>query len=466
MKTVGNQTAYGLYGNGTDLTSTVRVLVGDSISLSGKWFSSGLVYVRWDGFNVVGTVTSDQWLSANIIGSTATGVNGTFSTSVTIPKCNAGAHFLAVEDSQARVIVEIFVSSATLQLVPPSGPGGAYVQFTGSGYPASTQVTLSYQDPTYGTWNAWASTTSDVNGNIAFSCQMPDLKQGSYNGDNLNATATYSTISFRSDVYNVSYGYVNYYEYYRGLTQIGNTVATGIFGNGTDLSSSVSPRPGDSLTISGKWFYPGIVYIRFDGTAVVGTVTADQWKSAQILSSTTASATTGALSTTVTIPTASGGSHFIAIDDSQTLMIYIINVIAAVIPTPSSTPTPVPTTVPTSTPTPTPLPASTPTPTTGPTSTPTQTNAPTSTPTPTTLPNSTPTPTAVQTSTPTPTTGPTSTPPPTTMPTSTPTSTTNQSGGNVPSQSWEIYAILGIIIIVIAVPIAVFTLKRNHSKAK
>ena len=352
LKTVGNQTANGLYGNGTDLTSTVRLLVGDSISLSGKWFSSGLVYVRWDGFNVVGTVTGDQWTVANIIGSTATGINGTFSTSVTIPTCGAGPHYLAIEDSQTRIAIKIFVCSATLQLTPPSGPGGATVQFTGSSYPVSSPVTLSYQDPTYGTWNAWASTTSDANGNIAFSCQMPDLKKGSFNGDSGSVNGSYSTISFRSELNNVSYGFVNYNENYRGLTQIGSRFATGVFGNGTDVSSIVNPHPGDSLTISGKWFYPGIVYIRFDGIAVVGTVTGDQWKNAQILGSTTASATTGTFSTAVTIPTANKGSHFIAIDDSQTLMIYIINVSASVNPSSSPTATPIPSTGPSPTPSP------------------------------------------------------------------------------------------------------------------
>ncbi len=59
---------------------------GDTISLSGKWFHPGIVYIRWDSANVVGTVTSSEWLNANIIGSTATNSNGSFSTTVTFPK--------------------------------------------------------------------------------------------------------------------------------------------------------------------------------------------------------------------------------------------------------------------------------------------------------------------------------------------------------------------------------------------
>jgi hypothetical protein len=149
LKTVGNMTANGLYGNGTNLVSQVKVKVGDAIGLSGKWFNPGPIYVRWDGVSVVGTVSSSEWLNANIIGTSATNATGYFSTSVTIPSANAGEHYLAVEDSQTRVIVKIFISTASLQLSPALGPGGATVQFSGTSYPASATVDVYYLDPTY-----------------------------------------------------------------------------------------------------------------------------------------------------------------------------------------------------------------------------------------------------------------------------------------------------------------------------
>ena len=71
----------------------------------------------------------------------------------------------------------------------------------------------------------------------------------------------------------VAYSYADYTQFWRGLQQVGNQVAHGLFGNGTNLASSVSVTPGGSLVISGKWFHPGVVYVRFDGAAVVGTVT-------------------------------------------------------------------------------------------------------------------------------------------------------------------------------------------------
>jgi hypothetical protein len=349
LKTLGNQTAHGLYGNGTNLVSSVRAMVGDTISISGKWFHPGIVYVRWDSASVVGTVTSSQWQNANIIGSTATNSDGSFSTTATIPQnVEAGEHHLAVEDSQnARVIVKIFVSTASLQLSPASGPGGADVQFTGSGYPASTSIGIYYLDPSFGTWNYWTSATTDSSGTLSLNAQIPDLQKSastSYYGNS-------STISFRTQIGSVSYSYADYTQYWRGLTQVGTQFSQGLFNNGTNLASSVSVRPGDGLLIAGKWFHPGIVYVRFDGVAVVGTVTSNEWKNAQIIGTTSASST-GYFSTTVTIPTASGGDHYLSIEDSQTHIITKINVNAPVIST--TTPTPAPITNPTPTPIPTP----------------------------------------------------------------------------------------------------------------
>jgi len=355
LKTVGNTTAYGLYGNGTNLVSSVRTIVGDTIFLSGKWFNPGPIYIRWDGVNVVGTVSSSQWLNANIIGATATNATGSFSTSVVIPTANAGEHYLAVEDSQTRIIVKIFVSTASLQLSPASGPGGATVQYSGSGYPASTSVSVYYLDPAFGTWNYWASTSSDSAGRISFNAEMPDLKQSSTNGDSNFST----TLSFRTQINDIAYSYSEYIEFARGLYQVGSRTAYSLFGNGTDLSSYVSVKSGNSLFISGKWFYPGIVYVKFDGVAVVGTVTGQEWQNAQVIGSTTASQK-GSINITVTIPTASGGPHFLSIEDSQTKLITKINVTAPVIPT--VTPTPIPSTIPTTKPTnnPTPTPTSNP----------------------------------------------------------------------------------------------------------
>ncbi len=387
LKTVGNTTASGLFGNGTNLVSSVRVMPGDQIALSGQWFHPGIIYVRWDGYNVVGTVTSDEWAAANIIGSTATNTIGAFSINVTIPNAAAGEHYIAVEDSQsARVIVKIFVTIASLQLTPPSGPGGATTQFTGSNYPPSSQIDLYYLDPTFGTWNYWTTTLSDANGKINLNVEIPDLKQSSYQGEFNNYT---TTLSFKTQLGNVSLSFGDYVEFARGLQQVGNHVASGLIGNGTDLTSSVNVKPGDSLFVFGKYFHPGVVYVKFDGLSVVGTVTGDQWRNTAMVLGVTSASQTGSFQINVTIPTADGGSHYLAIEDSQTIFItqiYVLNSTNSPPPTPTPIPFPTPILTPTSTPTPTASTEPTSTPTISPTLTPTPIITPAPTPTPTPAP--------------------------------------------------------------------------------
>ena len=319
LKMVANQTATGLWGNGTNLSSTVTVVSGGSLTISGKWFHpNDVVYVRWDGAAIVGTVTGDQWRNAAIIGNSISNSAGYFFASATVPVGDAGEHYLSIEDSQTRVIIKIYMSSAYLFLSPASGPGGVSVQFSGTSYPPSTPITISYQDPTFGTWNPLGVATSNSTGAIQFSAEMPDLRRsaGSY-----DYPETTNPISFRTESQGKVYCYATYSEYSRGLKIVGGKTANGLYGNGTNLASTVIVLPGDSVTISGKWFHPNdVVYIRWDGASVVGTVTGDQWRNAAIIG-TSISDSSGSFDATAAIPAADVGQHFISVEDSQTKII-------------------------------------------------------------------------------------------------------------------------------------------------
>ncbi len=350
LSQIGNLTSYGLFGNGTNLVSSIRVKDGDSLVIEGKWFhANSPIYIRWDSTTIVDTVSSNEWLAANIINSTvASGTTGSFSTTVTIPDAQAGEHYIAVEDSETRVIFKIFMSTGSLELSPASGPGGANVQFSGSGFPAQTQIDLYYMDPYYGQYYYWQSTNSSDDGTISLNAEIPDLAQ-TYYGD-YNQT---NVISFRANANGVPYAYADYTQFARGLQQVGTRVAYYLFGNNTDLTSSVSVKPGDSLFISGKNFHPSsIVYIKLDSINVIGTIYGTEWSSAQVLGSTT-STSTGSFQTSVSIPNAAGGIHSIAVEDSQSKLIIRITVDAPT-STPSPTESPSPTTNPTTNPTPTP----------------------------------------------------------------------------------------------------------------
>lgn len=355
LKKVGNETANGLYGNGTNLASSVKVEVGDSITLSGKWFHPGdAIYARWDSVSVVGTVTSNEWLNAVILNSTISDANGYFEMNVVIPYASAGEHYLAVEDSQARVIVIILLSQGSLQISPSSGPGGASVQFTGSGYPPSESITLAYFDPPFNSWIAYDSTEADSFGNISFTSEIPDLRKALNSYD---SSEQYTTLSFRTEHNGIVYSYADYYQYWRGLKRVGSQFANGLFGNGTDFAvgnetAAVSVNSGESILISGKWFHSeSVIYIRWDGAAVVGTVTSDEWRNAVIIGSTIASAS-GSFEKTVTIPTADIGQHYVSVEDPESRVIVKVYLASSPSPTPSPEPTPTPTPAPTPTPPP------------------------------------------------------------------------------------------------------------------
>ena len=319
LKRVGNQTANGLYGNGTDLALNVNAASGDSLTIAGKWFHPGdAIYVRWDGKSVVGTVTGNQWLNAQIIGTSISDQSGSFLATATIPTADAGIHYISVEDSQTKVIIKVSVSTASLQISPASGPGGVSVGLSGLRYPPLAPVTISCFDSTFNTWIVVGSAVSDGSGKISLNVNVPDLRKSVTGFDSGEIS---NPISFRSESGGVIYCTVSYNQYARGLKRVGNQIANGLYGNGTDLSSTVRTLPGDSLTISGKWFHPGdAIYVRWDGKSIVGTVTGNQWLNAQIIGTSIADST-GSFTTSATIPTADVGSHYLSIEDSQTKVI-------------------------------------------------------------------------------------------------------------------------------------------------
>ncbi len=361
LKTVSSQTAYGLYGNGSNLVSTVKAEAGDTFTISGKWFHPGLIYVMLDSEAVEGSVTASQWNSAIQIGDTIANGQGSFETTVMIPSTiDGGEHFISVEDSENSVIIKILISSGTLQISPASGPGGASITFTGSGYPASSSVEIHYRDAQYSSWNYWTNIIANSSGQINLNVEIPDLQKLCYSGDSYNAS---SIISFRSEVEGRIFSYADYTQNARGLKQVGTNTATYLYGDNTNFASySYQVSTGNVITISGSFFHPGVVYIRWDGTAVVGTVTSDQWKTASIIGTTIANSA-GTFETTVTIPNAENGDHWVSIEDSETNLIIQLPVFnSAPQPTPTPTPSQNPTPTPTPTANPTPTPTATPTP--------------------------------------------------------------------------------------------------------
>jgi glutamyl endopeptidase len=213
-------------------------------------------------------------------------------------------------------------AGGSLEVSPSSGPGGVDVELTGSGYPPATSVTLSYYDSALDLWNVLDTVTADPSGDIAYTTEVPDLRRSGPSGDNAEM---YALVSYRSEVGGTVHGYADYSQYLRGMKTVGDQTAAGLYGNGTNLAGTVTVYPSDKLTLVGKWFHPGVIYVRWDGEAVVGTVTGEEWLDAVIIGTAVANQEEGYFETTATIPTADAGEHYLSIEDSETKLIIVVN---------------------------------------------------------------------------------------------------------------------------------------------
>ena len=85
------------------------------------------------------------------------------------------------------------------------------------------------------------------------------------------------------------------------LAQIGNSAATGLYGNNTNLAASFFVQNGGSILVCGEWFSPGNVSLLWDGVTGLGTILTNE---------------TGFFNTTVLVPTTTAGQHTLVIRDN------------------------------------------------------------------------------------------------------------------------------------------------------
>ena len=174
---------------------------------------------------------------------------------------------------------------------------------TDGDFTPSGSANLSYLNPATSKWVSIINNTLTTHrDNSAYNLTAPDLLQSNLAGDH---TAAFDTIVFRAMdngnglSCNTS---IPYSEWRRGLTRVGNAEAAGLYGNNTDLTSTVAVEVGQTLTVAGKWFNPGEVTLLWDGTTNAGTAVANA---------------TGDFSATLTVPATAGGRHNIVIRDGN-----------------------------------------------------------------------------------------------------------------------------------------------------
>ena len=192
-----------------------------------------------------------------------------------------------------NLTLTVSFAPAKLSISAPSGQALKTLTLTGVGF-SGNQANISYYDPTAQQWNPLISNIS-INTNFTYTFQAPDLKQSNSAGDN---PAGFDALIFRVEDGSNSIN-ASYIEYRRGLSQIGNQTAAGLFGSGTDLSGKVFVQNGQGLTVAGGYFKRGFVQLYWDNV-VIGNLTVDQ---------------NGFFSAATAVPATPAGKHTITVTD-------------------------------------------------------------------------------------------------------------------------------------------------------
>ena len=293
------QTNYGL-------TSSERTI--PDVSYNANPLPGFAVYSNSSWHRVGGTSAgAPQWAAIHALGRSATNANlydkaklaySSYFRDITLGS-NGGYSASTGYDLVTGLGSPLTSNFATLSVFPTSGPSEGAVTLSGIGF-LGTSANISYLNPVNSSWTAIISNLITAGGTFSYTFNAPDLLRNNLAGDNQPIS---DNILFRAQdngngrSYNTS---VPYMEWRRGLAQIGNVTATGLFGNNTDLATSVFVQNGDLVPVVGNWFNPGNISLLWDDVSNVGTTSTDS---------------TGFFNTTMLVPTTSAGPHVLTIND-------------------------------------------------------------------------------------------------------------------------------------------------------
>jgi hypothetical protein len=195
-----------------------------------------------------------------------------------------------------------FKFGTSFDLSPISGPPHGSITLSGLGFTAGSSVNISYLNPLTSSWTPIINNLATTTENFTYKTNAPDLGQNNTEGD---YQAVFDNIVFRAQdnsnnrFYNTT---VPYAEGRRGLSQISNLSANGLFGNSTYLAPTVFVQYGQSIAVSGNWFNPGTASLLWDDTVNVGSATING---------------DGYFNTTLVVPITTAGQHRLTINDGS-----------------------------------------------------------------------------------------------------------------------------------------------------
>ncbi len=183
---------------------------------------------------------------------------------------------------------------------PTSGPPNGSITLNGVGFTSGGSVNISYRNPINSSWVPLINNLPLTSSNFSYPLNATDLLQNNTAGD---SQPQFDKIFFsvidngNGHSYNTT---VPYTEWRRGLAQVGNLTASGLYGNNTDLSAKLFVQKGDLMPVVGNWFSPGNVSLLWDNVTSLGTFSTDS---------------NGFFSATMQVPITTVGPHLLTIND-------------------------------------------------------------------------------------------------------------------------------------------------------
>jgi hypothetical protein len=194
------------------------------------------------------------------------------------------------------------VNFGKVTVSPTSGPPSGLITINVLGFTIGTSVNISYKTIMNTLWVPLISNLQIASDNFSYTFNAPDLLQNNAPGDNQPQFEyiTFRVIDNNSQVY---YTTNQYREWRRGLIQVGNNTATGLFGNNTNLATNVFVQNGDLLLVIGEWFSPGNLSLFWDNIISLGSIPIDG---------------KGFFNGTAQVPTTTAGQHTLTMNDGIT----------------------------------------------------------------------------------------------------------------------------------------------------
>lgn len=272
--------------------------------------ATGVAVYNGTWWKVGGTSAgAPQWAAIHALGLSATNVNlyqraksaySAYFRDITVGSSGAYSAEIGYDYVTGLGSPLTFKFGTTLEVSPTLGPPNGAIILNGFGFTAGNSVNISYLNPITSRWVSIINNSATTSANFTYSMIAPDLSQNGTAGDH---QAQFDNIIFRAQDNSNNHSYntiVPYTQGRRGLNQISNNVATGLFGNNTDLASTIFVQNGQTIEVSGSWFSPGNASLVWDESISLGTTSVDE---------------NGFFNANVQVPTTTSGKHRLSIND-------------------------------------------------------------------------------------------------------------------------------------------------------